>query len=98
MPETAMNEDSRHSTRKDYIRPARQSGAVQPEPQPQSMKLAPQSNLGLRIGSPDPRHHAGSRRTIHNVGQSSSWRIAAKSLVSATMLSEDNIECHENSR
>jgi hypothetical protein len=98
MPEASMNHDGSHSARKDDIRPARQACAVQPEPQPQSMKRLPQTDFGLRVCSPDPSHHARAGRTIHNVSQSLSWRITSKSLESVSTLSEDSHECREISR
>ena len=76
VPETAMNKDHRLSARESDIWSAGQTFVMQPEAQALSMQPAPKRHFGLRVSSPDTRHHPAADFWRDYIAQGASSRKA----------------------
>ena len=76
MPEATMDEHHSVVPREYDIGSAGQSGTMKAEPQPQSVKGAPNGDFGLRVLTADARHHPTSRRPVDDICHVS-WLLRA---------------------
>ena len=67
MPETTVHEDRCVIFGQDYIWPTRKVLAMQAETIPATMEQLPEKDFGLRIGTPDTRHHLASFGSGHYI-------------------------------
>jgi hypothetical protein len=61
MPKASVNKDNKAIAREDYIGPARQIGAMQPEPKSAGMKCATHCHLGPSVLRFHAAHHLRAR-------------------------------------
>lgn len=67
MPKAAMNKDHRPPLRKHDVRPSGHVACMQTKPETRAPEQAAKSAFWLRVFAPDPGHHSGSCRAIHNI-------------------------------
>lgn len=77
MPETAVNEDRDLPGGQNDVRPARQSGRMQPEAQARAVKALAEHDFWLGISAADTRHHTRPRAGINYVDHGSNPVIFA---------------------
>ncbi len=68
VPEAAVHEDHGAVLRKDKVRSTVNLAGMKPEAETARVQCPPESQLGLGVLSPDPRHHPGTGLLVHDIG------------------------------
>jgi hypothetical protein len=68
VPEAAMHEDHGSMLRKDKVRSTGNLAGMKSEAEPARVQCPPESQLGLGVLSPDPRHHPGTGLLVYDIG------------------------------
>ena len=68
VPEAAVHEDHGAVLRKDKVRSTMNLAGMKPEAKTARVQCPPESQLGLGVLSPDPRHHPGTGLLVHDIG------------------------------
>jgi hypothetical protein len=68
MPEAAVYKHHSAVLRKDKVRSAVNIAGMKPETKTARVQCPPESQLGLGVFSPDPRHHPGTGLLVHDIG------------------------------
>jgi hypothetical protein len=63
-----MYEDNSAVPRKNKVRSTVNLAGLKPEAETARVQCPPESQLGLGVLSPDPRHHPGTGLLIHDIG------------------------------
>jgi hypothetical protein len=67
VPEAAVHEDHGAVLRKDKVRSTVNLAGMKPEAETARVQCPPESQLGLGVLSPDPRHHPGTGLLVHDI-------------------------------
>jgi hypothetical protein len=70
VPEAAVHEYRSAVLRKNKVRSTVNLAGMKPKAETARMQCPPESQLGLGVLSPDPRHHPGTGLLIHDIGHS----------------------------
>jgi hypothetical protein len=68
VPEAALNEDHDAMLRKDKVWSTVNLAGMKPEAETARVQCPPESQFGLGVISPDPRHHPGRGLLVDNIG------------------------------
>lgn len=68
MPEAAVHKDDGAILRQNEVRSAVDLLRMKPEAETARVQCPPESQLGLGVVSPDPRHHPGTGLLVYDIG------------------------------